>query len=126
MSSGRFDPATASDSHLEAEAAGKNSPRQILGVGRCPESIIRGRTFLESLGFAVVTATTLAGAVAACAARRFDLIIVGRGVPSSLKSALRQHLQTERGLAMLGLCDENDPALLSRLRNLQARANPFA
>lgn len=74
---------------------------------------------LESLGCAVVTATTLTGALAACAARSFDLVVVGRSVPSSMKHALINHLQRKGGPAALCLREEDDPQLFSTLRELE-------
>jgi len=61
---------------------------QVLGVERDPELILRERALLEELGFGVVTATTLSGALAACRALRFDLMIIGSSVQRSTAEAL--------------------------------------
>ncbi len=105
-----------------ADAVASDPVRQILNVGCRAECMAQARDFLESLGFAVVTATTLPGAVAACAARHFDLIIVSPSVPSPLKQALLDHFKNESGAAAVCLREENDPLLFSTLRKLQAKS----
>jgi PleD family two-component response regulator len=72
-----------------------NNPfrKKILGIDCDPARIVAGRNLLQSRGFDVVTATTLIGALAACAANDFEAIIVGRGVPEALTQAFRaRHL----------------------------------
>lgn len=62
--------------------------KQILGVERDPAHIVAARSMLQELGFGVVIATTLPGAVAACRARHFDLMIIGSSVPPPTAEAL--------------------------------------
>ena len=58
--------------------------RLVLGVGCDLPRSAKIRALLESLGCRIVMATTLAGALAACAAWSFDLIVIDRSVPASV------------------------------------------
>jgi CheY-like chemotaxis protein len=62
--------------------------KQVLGVERDPALIATARSILLELGFAVVIATTLPGAVAACRAHRFDLVLIGSSTPGATADAL--------------------------------------
>jgi DNA-binding response OmpR family regulator len=82
---------TRSIKMMDASAHGNEEALEgkILEIGCDAGWIARGRKMLQGRGFVVVTATTLRGALAACAAHRFDFIVVSRSVPLTVMQALR-------------------------------------
>jgi hypothetical protein len=63
--------------------------KKILGIDCDPARTAAGRDLLLSYGFDVVIATTLRGALAACAVNHLAIIVVGSSVPETLTQALR-------------------------------------
>jgi hypothetical protein len=78
------------------------SLRLVLGISCDLARSAKTRALLESLGCSIVMATTLAGAVAACAAWSFDLIVIDRSVPASVVHALV--LRLEERIARARIC----------------------
>jgi DNA-binding response OmpR family regulator len=96
---------TRSKRVMDASALGNEEALQgkILEIGCDPGWIAKGRKMLQSRGCDVVTATTLRGALAACAAHHFDLIVVSRSAPLSLMQALRNRHTDAGGPPVLSL-----------------------
>ncbi len=71
--------------------------RTILGVGSNPGRIAAGRATLKRHGFEVVTATSVAAALAVCAAMHVDAVVVGKSVPSDSAQTLMSRLRYQGG-----------------------------
>jgi DNA-binding response OmpR family regulator len=96
----------------------KTFRKKILGIDCDPAVIAAGRNLLQSRGFDVVTATTLKGALAACAVNHFEAVVVGRNVPEALTQAFRTRHMDAGGPPVFCLSaqiPDYDPKIRSQL-----------